>query len=99
MSADTASRFADDAPATVLEIVATLQRLMVCEHLIPDIRNEARGEIPNQCVSSAKAREVLGWSANYSRDEALKETIDWYCAYFDVPVPDAAPMVRRSGGS
>ena len=94
-----AFNFADDAPATVLEIVATLQRLMACEHLAPDIRNEARGEIPNQCVSSAKAREVLGWSAGYSRDAALMETIDWYCAYFGVPVQDAAPMVSRHGGS
>jgi CDP-glucose 4,6-dehydratase len=55
---------------------------MHCEHLEPDIRNEAHGEIPNQCVSSAKARRVLGWSARYARDEAMLETIAWYRAYF-----------------
>lgn len=88
-----AFNFADDAPATVLEIVATLQRLMGCQHLAPDIRNEARGEIPNQCVSSAKARDVLGWSAQHRRDDALMETISWYRAYFGVLAPDAAPIV------
>lgn len=94
-----AFNFADDAPATVLEIVATLQRLMGCEHLAPDVRNEARGEIPNQCVSSAKARTVLGWSARFNRDDALRETIEWYRAYFGFPVPDIAPIEGGHGRS
>jgi CDP-glucose 4,6-dehydratase len=85
-----AFNFADDAPATVLDIVATLQRLMHCEHLEPDVRNEARGEIPNQCVSSVKARRVLGWSARYSRDEAMQETIDWYRNYLGFGTSDRA---------
>lgn len=82
-----AFNFGDDTPATVLEIVATLQRLMHCEHLEPDIRNQAHGEIPNQCVSSAKAKRVLGWSARYGRDEAMLETIAWYRAYFGLADP------------
>jgi CDP-glucose 4,6-dehydratase len=77
-----AFNFGDEAPATVLDIVAQLQRLMSCGHLEPDIRNEARGEIPRQTVSSAKAREVVAWTAKYGRDEALTETIAWYRAHF-----------------
>ncbi len=73
-----AFNFGDDAPATVLEMVKELQRLMRCEHLMPDVRNETHGEIPNQSVSSAKARRVLGWAAMHSREEALAETITWY---------------------
>jgi CDP-glucose 4,6-dehydratase len=97
-----AFNFGDDAPATVLDIVASLQRLMRCEHLEPDIRDEARGEIPNQRVSSAKARRLLDWSAHYSRDEALLETIDWYRAYFATDAPrgalaGVAPQERRGG--
>ncbi|MEO6221821.1 MAG: GDP-mannose 4,6-dehydratase [Vicinamibacterales bacterium] len=76
-----AFNFGDDAPATVLEMVATLQRLMECEHLSPDVRNETRGEIQNQSVSSSKARRVLGWDAVHARDEALTETISWYRTY------------------
>lgn len=77
-----AFNFGDDAPATVLEMVATLQRLMGCEHLPPDVRNVTQGEIPHQFVSSDRAKRVLGWRALYGRDEALTETIDWYRAYF-----------------
>jgi CDP-glucose 4,6-dehydratase len=97
-----AFNFGDDAPATVLDIVASLQRLMRCEHLEPDVRNQARGEIPNQSVSSVKANKVLGWSARYSRDEALQETIDWYRDYFGVrdaggPLAGVAPQGARHG--
>lgn len=76
-----AFNFGDDEPATVLEMVAQVQRLMKCEHLTPDVRNETQGEIPNQSVSSAKAKQVLGWTATHSRDEALEETISWYRTY------------------
>ena len=43
-----------------------------------DVRNEARGEIPDQCVSAARARSVLGWQARYTREQGLAETIEWY---------------------
>ena len=76
-----AFNFGDDAPATVLEIVKDLQRLMECDHLSPDVRNHSQGEIQHQSVSSAKARRVLDWSAAHSREEALAETISWYRTY------------------
>jgi CDP-glucose 4,6-dehydratase len=78
-----AFNFSDESPATVLEMVAHIQRLMQCEDLTPDVRNEARGEIPHQSVSSAKAKKVLGWSATHRRDEALTDTISWYRTYLD----------------
>ena len=76
-----AFNFSDEAPATVLEIVGHLQRLMKCEHLTPDVRNETRGEIAHQSVSPAKAKRVLGWAATHRRDEALADTISWYRTY------------------
>jgi CDP-glucose 4,6-dehydratase len=79
-----AFNFSDEAPATVLDIVAMLQQLMGCQHLEPDIRNQAKGEIPHQAVSAAKARTVLGWRHQYTREEGLLETIEWYRSYFGV---------------
>lgn len=76
-----AFNFGDDAPASVLQIVAELQALMRCEHLMPDVRNEARGEIAHQTVSSAKARQVLQWTPVHSRRQGLEETISWYRSY------------------
>jgi len=73
-----AFNFGDDRPATVLEIVADVQRLMGCQHLLPDVRNEAHGEIPRQFVSSERAKTLLGWTAQWERDAALRETIEWY---------------------
>lgn len=84
-----AFNFGDDAPASVLDLVGHLQRLMHCETLAPDIRNDSRGEIPHQWVSTEKARRVLGWTPTFSRDEALADTIAWYRAYFDLAVSAA----------
>jgi len=85
-----AFNFGDDAPATVLDIVASLQRLTHREHLAPEIHNQATGEIPRQSLSSAKAQRVLGWSVRHRREEALAETIDWYRRYFQKTTPDVA---------
>ncbi len=77
-----AFNFGDQAPLTVLQIVSALQRLMACEHLEPDVRNQARGEIPNQSVSAERARTVLGWQSRYSLEQGLAETVEWYRPFF-----------------
>jgi len=96
-----AFNFGDDAPATVLEIVADVQRLMGCQHLEPDVRNEARGEIPRQCVSSERAKSILGWEARWDRETALAETIAWYREYLGAsarpPGPAGATPVSEAG--
>ena len=46
--------------------------------LEPEVRNEARHEIPLQSLSAEKARRVLGWSPTFSLDEGLLRTIEWY---------------------
>jgi CDP-glucose 4,6-dehydratase len=51
--------------------------------LSPVILNEARHEIPRQCLNASKARERLGWRADYGLDQGLGSTIDWYREYFD----------------
>ena len=71
--------FSDESPLTVIEIVNAIRRLMGSD-LEPDVRNTARGEIRDQHLSAAKARDRLNWRVTYDRDDALGETIAWYRA-------------------
>jgi len=76
-----AFNFSEESPLSVLELVAIIQKLMKCEHIKPDIRNCAKGEIHTQYLSSKKAKEILNWHPYYSIEEGLKETIEWYRRY------------------
>ena len=75
-----AFNFAPSQPHTVLEVVGTIQKLMGTE-LSPKILNQARAEIRDQFLTSQKAARLLGWSSQYSLEEALEETILWYRSY------------------
>ena len=48
----------------------------------PKILNIVRAEIREQYLSSRKARELLDWKPKFSLETSLKETIEWYKAYF-----------------
>jgi CDP-glucose 4,6-dehydratase len=74
-----AFNFSDESPLTVLDIVGAIRRLMGSD-LEPDIRNVAQGEIRDQYLSAAKARDNLNWRATYDLDTGLGETIAWYRA-------------------
>jgi CDP-glucose 4,6-dehydratase len=76
-----AFNFSGEKPTSVLELVHAIRRLMGREDIEPEIRNTARGEIKDQYLSAAKARERLGWTPDYGLDAGLRETIDWYRAY------------------
>lgn len=73
-----AFNFAPSKPYTVLEIVHLLQNMMGCEHLSPKILNEAKGEIKDQFLTSQKGKKILGWVPEYSLEQGLQPTIDWY---------------------
>ena len=70
---------------TVLDVVGMVLRLMHRTDLEPVIENRAKAEIQEQYMTYSKARQVLGWEPEYGMDEALRETVDWYAAYFGVP--------------
>jgi CDP-glucose 4,6-dehydratase len=76
-----AFNFSNETQLTALEMVQRILRHSGSRS-IPDIRNEAANEIPQQYLCAAKARRMLGWSPQYDMDQALKETIAWYEDYF-----------------
>jgi CDP-glucose 4,6-dehydratase len=86
-----AFNFSDQSPLTVLDIVGQIQKLMACEALQPDIRNQARGEITDQWLSAARARQVLGWQARFTLAEGLEETIAWYRSF--ASLADSDPVL------
>jgi CDP-glucose 4,6-dehydratase len=73
-----AFNFSTESPISVLTLVGTVQRLMGCEHLEPEVMNHVEGEIRTQDLSAAKAHDVLAWKPAYSLDNGLLETVDWY---------------------
>lgn len=79
-----AYNYSTESQLSVLDITRTMLRLMEREDLEPLILNEARGEIPHQYLSAAKAREQLGWAGEFTVERGLAETIAWYRDYFRV---------------
>jgi CDP-glucose 4,6-dehydratase len=75
-----AFNFSNEIQVTVLELVEKLLTLMKSD-LKPDIRNEATNEIRHQYLSAAKARDQLNWKPQFSLDEGLIRTIEWYKAF------------------
>lgn len=73
-----AFNFSPERALTVLEIVEAIQQLMACQHLTPDVRNMAQGEILSQYLSAEKAIRVLGWQPRCTLTQGLSETIGWY---------------------
>ena len=79
---------------SALEMTTRILRLMGSP-LEPRVLNEASNEIRNQFLSAEKARRMLDWAPSYSLDDALRETIRWYCEYFTA-ADDRSEKPRRS---
>jgi CDP-glucose 4,6-dehydratase len=79
-----AFNFSTEIQVTALQMVRHILRLMGSD-LAPDIRAEARNEIPHQYLSAAKARRMLAWEPHWSLDEAMGETIAWYREFLGTP--------------
>lgn len=80
-----AFNFSDESPITVREIYDAVCRATVGEPVEPVVLGQARGEIHDQYLSSAKARDVLGWRAGVSLEAGLAATVDWYRGFFGLP--------------
>jgi CDP-glucose 4,6-dehydratase len=74
--------FSTDTPLNVIEVVEKMLSIMNKKALLPIIKNNACNEIPEQHLSSEKARRLLDWKPKYGIEEGLKETAEWYQNYF-----------------
>jgi CDP-glucose 4,6-dehydratase len=78
-----AFNFGVDRPRAVLEMIDAIVALSGNDELSPIILNEAKNEIQDQYLLSEKAARVLGWKPQYSLQEGLKITMEWYKAFLE----------------
>ncbi|AMB88977.1 MULTISPECIES: GDP-mannose 4,6-dehydratase [Bacillus] len=76
-----AFNFSNEIQLTVLELVDKILKAMSSE-LKPRILNQGTHEIKHQYLSAEKARKLLDWKPDYSIDEGLEKTIEWYREFF-----------------
>ncbi|KPJ99589.1 MAG: sugar dehydratase [Nitrospira bacterium SG8_35_4] len=76
-----AFNFSNEQPINVRDLVQKILQLMGRQDLEPVILNEASNEIVKQYLSSEKAKSLLGWVPQYTLDNGLNETINWYTSY------------------
>jgi len=89
-----AFNFSNELQITVLELVEKIIGLMDRKDLEALILNQVKNEIIHQYLSAQKARRLLNWEPEYSLDEALKETIDWYRGFL-MPHPELTSSATR----
>jgi CDP-glucose 4,6-dehydratase len=77
-----------ERPYTVLEIVETIARV-AGTGIVPEIRGEGNpeGEIERQYVDSTRLREMTGWRPEFSLEDGLRRTIEWYREHPEVRAP------------
>ncbi|WP_310427802.1 GDP-mannose 4,6-dehydratase [Bacillus pumilus] len=76
-----AFNFSNEIQLTVLELVDKILKAMGSE-LKPRILNQGTHEIKHQYLSAEKARKLLDWKPDYSIEEGLEKTIEWYREFF-----------------
>ena len=76
-----AFNFGTGKPISVLDLSKKIIKL-VGKNADPKILGQAKNEIDRQYLDSRKAKKILGWEPKYGIDSGLKETIEWYKAYF-----------------
>ena len=81
-----AFNFSTEQPLSVLELVGIMQQFAGSD-LEPDVRASAANEIPDQHLSAAKARKLLGWSPAWTVEDAMGDTISWYRDYLEGGAP------------
>jgi len=77
-----AFNFGMDDPKTVLEITQAIIAISDYPQIKPVVLNQASHEIAKQYLASEKAHRLLGWRAQYSLEEGLRQTLAWYREFF-----------------
>ncbi len=87
-----AFNFSNEQPLSVLQVTQETLKAAGCPDLKPLVQNEASGEILHQYLDASKARKRLGWKPEYSLQEGLGETVEWYQEFFQRSTEE--PVVR-----
>ena len=69
---------------SVLDMTKKIIEIMGENDFPVNVLNQASGEIQDQYLSIDKARKILGWNPEYSLEESIKETTDWYRDFFGI---------------
>ena len=77
-----AFNFSNEIQVNVLDLTKRILKLMSRDDLAPQILDQAKNEIPHQYLSAEKARDLLGWTPNFTLDDGLDRTIGWYRSFF-----------------
>jgi CDP-glucose 4,6-dehydratase len=72
-----AFNFSNENQVCVLELVRLILKKMDSD-LEPEIQNQATNEIRHQYLSAERARSLLNWAPQFSLDQGLDRTIQWY---------------------
>ena len=75
-----AFNFGTETPMAVTDVVNRILSVMGRPDLEPVILNEASHEIPHQYLDCSKARRMLDWRHEFTFEQGLMETVDWYQA-------------------
>jgi CDP-glucose 4,6-dehydratase len=73
-----AFNLSDESPLTVMQIYEAVCEAAGCAGTEPKILDDAPGEIHDQWLSAAKARQQLGWTASVGLRDGLASTVAWY---------------------
>lgn len=78
-----AFNFSREEPMTVFKLYEQICEATVGQYIEPQVLDTAAHEIQSQFLSSGKARERLGWHSEYSLQDGLRRTVDWYRDFFE----------------
>jgi CDP-glucose 4,6-dehydratase len=87
-----AFNFSTEQPLSVMALMHRVLAAAGRSDLEPIVLGQATHEIPEQHLSAAKARAVLGWAPAFTLYAALAETVAWYRDWL------AASDLSRAGG-
>ena len=70
--------FSNEQPLSVMDIYKACCVAAGQSDVEPKILNKAQGEIKDQYLNAAKARDVLGWTSSVPLEAGLSRTFEWY---------------------
>ena len=73
-----AFNFSDESPLSVMAIYEAVCKAVGGGVMEPRILGRAEGEIHDQYLSAAAARDELGWRTRFPLEEGLARTVAWY---------------------